>query len=388
MTVYNAKIHTLDAANAVYENGYITFDERIIQVGDMRDCPTLTDVDYDAQGGTLLPGFVDSHAHVGVWGNAEGGEGDDGNESTDPCTPQVRALDMVNPLDRCFAEAAQGGVTTVLCGPGSTNPIAGQCIALKTAGSPRIDARVFKDNAAMKFAFGENPKMVYRERNESPVTRMGTASLVREQLFKARRYLSDTDKYAANPDDNDRPEFDMKCEALLPVLRREIAVHAHAHRADDIFTAVRIAKEFELRLVIVHATESAAIADELREAGVPAIIGPILCERSKPELAGLSINTGGTLAAKGVDFAIATDHPVVPVQYLPLTAGLAIRGGLAVDKALRAITVDAARLCGIDDRVGSLEHGKDADFVLFAQDEQFYDVLTTPETVFIDGIKV
>jgi imidazolonepropionase-like amidohydrolase len=225
--------------------------------------------------------------------------------------------------------------------------------------------------------------MVYRERGETPVTRMATAGIIREQLHKAKRYLETLDD-----SDSDPPDYDAKCEALLPLLRREIKAHAHCHRTDDIFTAIRIAEEFRLRLVIVHATDSALIAEELAQADVPVIIGPIICERSKPELANHGIATAGILEQKRhmcrpVQFAICSDHPVVPVQYLPLTAGLAIRGGLSVKKALRAITADAAELCGIADRVGSLEPGKDADLVMFGGN--FYDVLETPAAVFING---
>jgi imidazolonepropionase-like amidohydrolase len=382
MLIYNAKIHTPDL---VYENGFIEFDSKIKALGDMSDCPKVTKADLDAKGSFVYPGFVDPHSHVGVWGNAEGLEGDDGNETTDPCTPHLRAIDMVNPTDHCFTEAARAGVTAVMCGPGSANPIAGAFLAMKTVGCSRIDERVIRSPAAIKFAFGENPKMVYRERNEAPVTRMATAAIIREQLYKAQRYLEAVALSEATPD-IEPPEFDMKCEALLPLLRGEVNMHAHCHRADDIFTAMRIADEFKLKLTVIHATDSALIADELSKANIPVIVGPVICDRSKPELINHCISTTGILNKKGVDFAICTDHPVVPVQYLPLSAGLAIRGGLDKDKALRAITIDAARLCGIDDRVGSLEVGKDADIVMFSGN--FYDILETPEAIFINGEKV
>ncbi|MCL1789392.1 MAG: amidohydrolase [Oscillospiraceae bacterium] len=385
MIIYNAKIHTLDKDDTTYENGFIEFDAKIKAVGHMNECPPLTDKGLDANGAFLCPGFIDPHSHVGVWGNAEGFEGDDGNEVSDPCTPHLRAVDMVNPADLCFTEAAKAGVTTVMCGPGSANPIAGTMIAMKTTGSVRIDSRVIKNSAAMKFAFGENPKMVYRERSETPVTRMATAAIVREQLYKAKRYLKMVDAHNADSE-TDLPEFDIKCEALLPLLRGEIKIHAHCHRADDIFTAIRIAEEFKLELVIIHGTDSGLIADELKKVDVPIIIGPVICDRGKPELLNHSIATAGILSEKGVVFAICTDHPVVPVQYLPLSAGLAIRGGLSFQSALKAITVDAAKICGIADRVGSLEPGKDADFVLMKGN--FYDVLEVPEAVYIDGVRV
>ncbi|MCL2754727.1 MAG: amidohydrolase [Oscillospiraceae bacterium] len=394
MLIYNAKVHALDAASTIIESGFVEFDEqtgKITAVGDMSDCPKTDGGDYNANGAAVLPGFVDAHAHVGVWGNGEGIEGDDGNETTDPSTPHLRGIDMVNPADFCFTEAARAGITTVMCGPGSANPIGGQFLVMKTAGGSKsdIERRVIKAPAAMKFAFGENPKMVYRERSEAPVTRMATAAIIREQLFKARRYLEAIEKHEGDPE-SDLPEFDMKCEALLPVLRREIPVHAHAHRTDDIFTAMRIAREFDLRLTLLHATEAADIAGELAESGdIGVIIGPVLCDRSKPELAGHTITTAAKLESAGVLFAIATDHPVIPVQYLPLSAGLAIRGGLSKDIGLRAITADAARLCGVYERVGSLEVGKDADIVIMRGGAgEFYDVLTTPEAVFIDGRRV
>jgi imidazolonepropionase-like amidohydrolase len=384
MLIYNAKIFTPELA---FENGFVEFDTKIKGIGSMSDCPSIGSSDYDAGGAALYPGFIDAHSHVGVWGNAEGFEGDDGNETTDPCTPHLRAIDMVNPTDFCFSEAAAAGITTLFCGPGSANPIAGQFIAMKSIGSKQIDSRVIKSPAAIKMAFGENPKMVYRERSEAPVTRMATAAIIREQLHKAKRYLEAVDLHSAGGEDApDLPDYDIKCEALLPLLRGEIGVHAHCHRTDDIFTAVRIAREFDLRLVIIHATDSHLIADELRDCKVPVIVGPVICERGKPELMNHTINCAGVLEKSGVDFAICTDHPVVPVQFLPLSCGLAIRGGLSREKALYSITIDAARICGIDDRVGSVEIGKDADFVLFAGD--FYDVLQTPEAVFINGVRI
>jgi imidazolonepropionase-like amidohydrolase len=391
MLIYNAQIHTFDDSNTVYENGFVEFDDKIIKIGDMTECPETIFGSgvFNAQGKSVYPGFIDPHSHVGVWGNAEGFEGDDGNETTDPCTPHLRAIDMVNPMDLCFAEAAHAGITTVFCGPGSANPIAGTFIAMKTIGSRQIDNRVIKSPAAIKMAFGENPKMVYRERNEAPVTRMATAAIIREQLFKAKRYLDAINAHLDTDEDApDLPDYDIKCEALIPLLKGKIAVHAHCHRSDDIFTAMRIADEFNLRLVIIHATDAWLIADELRQSNVQVIVGPVICDRSKPELANHAIACAGILEKSGVDFAICTDHPVVPVQYLPLSCGLAIRAGLSPDKALRSITADAARICGIDDRVGTLEVGKDADFVLFPKKTNFYDVLETPTAVFINGVKI
>ena len=388
MLIYNAAVHTVNKDNDVLRNGFVKFEDgKITAVGVVSDCPTVSDGDFDACGANLYPGFIDAHSHVGVWEDGEGVEGDDGNETTDPCTPHLRAIDMINPADYCFTEAASAGITTVMCGPGSANCISGSFTVLKTHGSLDIGKRIMRTPAAMKFSFGENPKMVYREKGESPVTRMATAAIIREQLYKAKRYLESVDLHLSDPDNNDLPDYDIKCEALLPLLRGEITAHAHCHRADDIFTAVRILHtEFGLKLVLIHATESAMIADELCEYGIPAIIGPILCDRSKRELANLTIKTAGILADKGVEFAICSDHPVIPVQYLPLTAGLAIRGGLSEWQALRTITIDAARLCGTDDRIGSIEIGKDADFAII--DGDYYDVRKTPSAVFIGGKQI
>jgi imidazolonepropionase-like amidohydrolase len=258
---------------------------------------------------------------------------------------------------------------------------------MKTMGNPRIENRVIKSNLAVKFALGENPKMVYRERSEAPVTRMATAAIIREQLHKAKRYLESVDRYNKDSSENDLPDYDIKCEALLPLLRGESKMHVHCHRSDDIFTAIRISEEFGLELVVIHGTDSALIADELNQLDIPVIVGPVICDRSKPELANHSITCAGQLAAADIRFAICTDHPVVPVQYLPLSAGLSIRGGLDKTKALKAITIDAAKICGISERVGSLEVGKDADLVMYKNSGNFYDVLAIPEAVFIDGVK-
>ncbi len=310
-----------------------------------------------------------------------GFEGDDGNEATDPVTPQLRAIDALNPLDRTFAEARQSGVTTVLTGPGSANAIGGQWAALKTVGR-RIDDMVLDPAIGMKFALGENPKVTYNEKNVTPVTRMATASLIREQLRKAARYLDDKER-ADEDEDFDEPEFDAKCEALIPVLEGKQKAFFHAHRADDIFTAVRIAKEFKLDLVLVHGTEGYLVRDILAEENVPVIAGPILCDRSKPELRNLTVENPALLDQAGILTALCTDHPVIPIQYLPLTAGIAVGAGMERERALKAITIHAARAVGIDDRVGSLAPGKDADIAVFDGDP--CSPYTRPRMVMIDG---
>ncbi len=365
MLIIHAHLHTM--AGADIADGYLrTEGNQIAELGGMPVEPIPGDVVIDALGAGLYPGFVDAHTHLGMWEDGLTFEGDDGNEETDPVTPQLRAIDAINPVDRCFQEALHAGVTTVVTGPGSANAIGGQMAAVKTYGSC-IDHMIVKAPFAIKMALGENPKSVYHGKNQAPSTRMSTAALIREQLYKAKRYQGELER-AEKDEDFDMPEFDMKCEALLPALRREIQVHFHAHRADDIFTAVRIAKEFQLDYVVVHGTEAHLIAGGLVETGTRVLSGPFLCDRSKPELRNQTPSTPGILSGAGVPTAIITDHPVIPIQYLPVCAGLAVREGMDYEEALRAITINPAKICGLDHRLGSLEVGKDADLVLFDQD--------------------
>lgn len=379
MLLIHGNIQTMEETS--YPDGYLLIqDGKIAAVGPSSEAPTDPET-LDLAGKTVLPGFVDAHCHLGMWEDGLGFEGDDGNEATDPVTPQLRAIDALNPLDRTFAEARQSGVTTVLTGPGSANAIGGQWAALKTVGR-RIDDMVLDPAIGMKFALGENPKITYNEKNVTPVTRMATASLIREQLRKAARYLDDKER-ADEDEDFDEPEFDAKCEALIPVLEGKQKAFFHAHRADDIFTAVRIAKEFKLDLVLVHGTEGYLVRDILAEENVPVIAGPILCDRSKPELRNLAVENPALLDQAGILTALCTDHPVIPIQYLPLTAGIAVGAGMERERALKAITIHAARAVGIDDRVGSLAPGKDADIAVFDGDP--CSPYTRPRMVMIDG---
>lgn len=385
MIIYNAKIVPVTGKNI--KKGFIeTENGRIKSMGDMADMPRKPKKgDIDASGLTAYPAFIDAHCHIGVFANGYGFEGDDGNEETDPATPQLRAIDAVNPMDYCFTEAAKGGIGTVVTGMGSANPIGGTFIAMKTWGSKRIDRRVIKNPVAMKMALGENPKSVYHEKEETPTTRMATAAVIRENLFKTKRYMEEMAEYEktkGTDDETGRPDYDIKCEALIPVLNREIKVHFHCHRADDIFTAVRIAEEFGLDYVLIHATEGGLIADEL-DKGTQCVIGPVFGDRCKPELMNADIANGKKLTDNGMEIAICTDHPENPIQYLPSMAGLAMRGGLTEKQALEAITINPARFCGIEDRVGSLEVGKDADIVLFSG--TFHDISKTPEIVIMNG---
>lgn len=386
MFLTNCKIHTMEDG-LVIEDGFIEIEGKTIaSVGKMSDfsesCPDIINLN----GAEVYPGFIDAHTHLGMWEDAIGFEGDDGNEDTDPSLPQLRAIDAVNPVDRCFGEALAAGVTAVLTGPGSSNPIAGQIAAISTYGR-RIDDMILKQPAAIKFALGENPKNAYHSKNQAPVTRMATASIIREQLICARRYLDDLTRAESDPD-YDKPEFDFKCESLIPLLKREIQAHFHAHRADDIFTACRIADEFGLDLVIVHGTGGYTYADILAKDNIPVLCGPLICDRSKPELAGLTPSSVGIFNRGGVRTAIVTDHPDTPAQYLTLSASLAVKNGLEHDEAIRAITINPAKICRIDDIVGSIRAGKRADLVVYEKGGDPIAIGSTPSAVFVGGEKV
>ena len=365
LTVKNAKILTM--AGVDYPLGYISCRDGIITaIGPMDTMPEplKSDTVIDAKGKTLLPGLIDSHSHMGVVEDAVGFEGDDVNEITDPVTPHLRAIDGIYHADRAFEEARQNGITTVITGPGSANVIGGQFAALKTYGRT-VDEMVIKAPCAMKIAFGENPKTVYHEKHQAPATRMATAALLREQLFKAKEYLEALNDYEEDKEENDRPEFDMKLHALVPVIKGELVVKAHAHRADDIITAIRIAQEFKLDMTLDHCTEGWMIADVLKEYGYDVILGPLLTDRSKIELRNQTLRAPGLLAKAGINVAIMSDHPCVPSQHLMLCAALAVREGMREEDALKAITIHAARSVRLEKRIGSLEVGKDADMVLY-----------------------
>ena len=335
----------------------------------------------DAEGLSVYPGFVEAHGHIGLDGYGIGYEGMDYNEMNDILSPQMRGIDGVKPLDPALPKAAAAGVTCVCVGPGSANVLGGTFTTIKTVGR-RVDDMVVRDGVAMKCAFGENPKRVYRDKRDS--SRMTTAALLREILFKAREYMEK--KEAAGDDLSKRPSFDIKLEALLPVLRREIPLKAHAHAAEDIFTALRIAKEFGVKITLEHVTEGHLIVEELAEENVPLAVGPTLTSASKFELRNKSWTTPGVLAAAGCQVSVITDSPVIPQEYLPLCAGLAVQAGMDPFAALQAITINPARHAGIADRVGSLETGKDADMVIMEGCP--FQVSSGVKYVFIDGKKV
>lgn len=358
--IRNARIITCSGKS--YENGEIVFDRKIIYVGKKYD--GNADEVTDAEGNYVIPGLIDAHCHVGLFGDSLGFEAADGNEDSDPITPQLRAIDGINPQDRAFFEARSAGITTVVTGPGSANAIGGQFAAIKTDGVC-IDDMIVKAPCAMKMALGENPKTVYNEKSQAPTTRMGTIALIREILYKTKEYAKALKKHKNNKDENECPEYDIKLESLLPVIKREIPVKIHAHRADDICSAIRLAKEFNLDVTIEHCSDGDIIADVLEREKLPIMLGPTLTDRSKPELKNLSFATYKNLSDRGLDIAIITDHPEITVENLPLCMALAVSHGMDSAKALYAVTSIAAKNCRIYDRVGSLERGKDADIVIF-----------------------
>ena len=361
-----------------YTADILVKDGKIAEIGAglTADCPT-----FDAAGLHIYPGFVEAHCHIGLDGSGIGFEGDDCNEMTDILTPQLRAIDGIYPQDPTFREALEAGVTTVCTGPGSANVLGGQFAVIKTAGH-RVDDMIVRPFAAMKCAFGENPKRCYKDKNN--YSRMSTAAKLREALMKAQEY--DAKKQAAGDDPAKRPPLDVKLEALLPVLHGEVPLKAHAHRADDIFTAIRIAKEFGVRLTLEHVTEGHLIAEDLAQEDYPMAVGPSLTHASKFELRNKTFTTPGILAKAGCRVSIITDSPVIPQSYLPLCAALAVQAGMDPFDALRAITIRPAEHIGAADRVGSIECGKDADFVVM--DGPWDAVASGVKAVFVNGEKV
>jgi len=369
----------------VDEGTVLVADGKITAVGAGLPVPDGVPV-ISAHGSWVLPGFIEAHGHVGVHEEAEGWAGSDSNELTEPVTAHVRALDAINPADLGFRDAVSGGVLAVNVNPGSGNPIGGQTAALKCWGRT-VDEMVLRAPAGMKSALGENPKRVYGERKQSPATRLGTAAVIRGALVDAANYLAKAEAEQRKPaDERKHIDRDLKLEALGRVLRKEIPWRQHCHRADDIATALRIAEEFGYELVIDHGTEAHLLADILAAKDIPVIIGPLFASRSKVELRNRSLDNPGKLAAAGVTIAITTDHPVVPINFLAHQAALSVKHGLDRDTALRALTINPARILGIDDRLGSIEPGKDADLVVWSGDP--LDVLSRVEHALIDGAEI
>ena len=378
--IKNGLVHDAVHRDA-YKADILLADGKIAAIGSGLTAPADAAV-FDADGLEVYPGFVDAHTHIGLDGYGIGYEGCDYNEMNDIWTPQLRAIDGINPRDPSLGDARRAGVTCVCTGPGSANVLGGTFLAMKTVGD-RVDNMVVRDPVAMKCAFGENPKRCYRDKCDS--TRMSTAAFLRGALMQARDYGAR--KQAANGDVTKMPAYNQKLEALLPVLAREIPLKAHAHQANDIFTALRIAREFNLRLTLEHVTEGHLIVDELaKEKDVPMAVGPSLTFASKFELQNKSWATPGVLAKAGCHVSIITDNSVIPQQYLPLCAGMAVKAGMDPFDALKAITLNPAEHIGVADRVGSLEIGKDADLVIAAGSP--FEVMTPVKAVFIDGVRI
>lgn len=378
MYITGGKVLTM--AGHVYENGCVHVENgKILQVGKTGDIriPNGADVLW-ADGAWVMPGIIEAHCHMGITEEKKGMEGDDCNENVAPITPWLRAIDAINSMDAAFDDAVRAGITSAMIGPGSSNVVGGQFAFLKTKGR-RIDDIIVKAPAAMKVAFGENPKVNYSGMGKSPVTRMSIAGMLRQELFEARQYW-EKKKNAANQEDF---EEDFKKECWIPVLEGQIPLKAHVHRTDDIFTAIRVAKEFGLKMTLDHCSEGHLIARELAAEGFPAIVGPDLASRSKIEVQNMAFKTAGILNQAGVMTAITTDHPVSLIQSLPLCAGLAVKAGLPMEEGLKSITVYPAAICGVCDRVGSLEPGKDADIAVFSGNPM--EVFTETLYTIIDG---
>jgi len=359
-----------------FADGYVEIaDGKIVSVGDMEDCPGAEGEVLDVQGSLVMPGIIEAHCHMGITEEKKGMEGDDCNENVNPVTPWLRSIDAINPMDAAFNDALQAGIPAAMIGPGSANVVGGQFAFVKTHGRC-IDRMIVKAPAAMKVAFGENPKVNYSGQGTSPSTRMAIAAMLREELTKAAAYMKKREK-------NRDGEIDLRYECWLPVLRGEIPLKAHAHRADDILTAVRIAKEFHLRMTIDHCSEGHLVAEDLKRAGFPAIVGPDMASRNKIEVQNMAFKTAGILSNYGILTAITTDHPVSKIQFLPICAGLAVKAGMAFEEGLRAITINAARICGVANRVGSLAPGKDADIAVFTGNPM--EIFTETLYTLIDG---
>lgn len=364
------------------EDGVVLLrDGRIEAVGARADVTVPDDATVvDCAGGWLLPGLIDAHVHLGVWEEGEGWAGQDTNEMTDPVMAAARAIDAINPREQGFDDALMGGITTVNVNPGSGNPIGGQAVALKTYGR-YVDEMVLRNPSGVKAALGENPKRVYGDQKKTPSTRLGVALVLRRAFAAARSYQARVTAADGAPVDTD-----LTSEILVKVLEREIPWRQHCHRADDIATALRLADEFGYQLVLDHGTESYLLADLLAEKQVPVLYGPLIVSRSKVEVRDRSLRAPGILDRAGVPVSIITDHPVVPVEYLITQVALAVREGMDRDAGLRAVTINPARVLGVDDRVGSLTPGKDADVVLWSGDP--LDLQSRVLRTYVDGVQV
>lgn len=361
MLIKDAKIITMTEKS--YESGCILIYNKVIKkvAENINNDENNDNIIINAKGKWVMPGLIDAHCHVGISEEKKGLEGNDCNETTEPVTPYLKAIDAINPMDAAFHNAIKAGITSIMVGPGSSNVVGGQFVFIKTNGR-NIDDMVVLEPAAMKVAFGENPKKNYGNKNLMPSTRMTIGSMLREELFEAKQYI---DKKQSAIEAGEGFEEDFRLECWLSVFKKEIPLKAHVHRADDILTAIRIAKAFDLNMTLDHCTEGHLILEEIKESGFSAIVGPGLASRSKIEVQYMDFKTAGLLHKAGIKVAITTDHPVSLIQYLPLCAGLAAKEGLGVEEGLKAITINAAEICNVSSRVGSIEEGKDADIAIF-----------------------
>lgn len=373
LAIVHGKVLTMsDKVPGVINEGTVLLNDEIIE--DILDKNAEIPDGYriiDAKGCFVMPGIVEAHCHMGITEEKKGMEGDDCNEGVDPITPSLRAIDAINPMDDAFHNAVKAGITAAMIGPGSSNVVGGQFVVVNNHGRC-IDDMILKFPAALKVAFGENPKVNYSGMGKSPSTRMAIAAMLRKELLVAKQYLSD-----------DQKETDLRYEAFRPVLEKQIPLKAHAHRADDILTAIRIAKEFDIHMTLDHCSEGHLIAEEIKAAGFPAIVGPDLASRNKIEVKNMAFKTAGILAKAGVLTAITTDHPVSLIQSLPICAALAVKEGMDMEDALAAITINAAKICQVDDKIGSLEPGKQADIVIF--NGHPFDIFTQSMCTLIKG---
>ena len=368
----NATIRTM-GSEGVLTGSILLGQGKILELAPRIKLPQSADYEViDMKHQLVMPGLVEAHCHMGITEEKKGKDRYDCNEAVHPLTPYLRAIDAINTMDAAFDDAVRAGITTAMIGPGSSNVVGGQFAVVKTKGR-RIDDLIMKSPSAMKVAFGENPKMNYAGQGTSPTTRMAIAGMLRQELTKARQYVEQRGKVP----------YDFHYESWVPVLKREIPLKAHVHRVDDIFTAIRIAKEFGLRMTLDHCSEGHLIAEEIAREGFPAIVGPDLASRNKIEVQNMAFKTAGVLAGHGVKVAVTTDHPVSLIQSLPLCAGLCVKNGLDIEQAYRAITIDAADICGVSDRVGSLEVGKDADIAVY--DGNPMEIFTHTLMTIIDG---
>lgn len=375
LAIVHGKVLTMsEKAGKVIPNGTVLLNRGIIQdiLTEEEEVPAEYRI-IDARGCFVLPGIIEAHCHMGITEEKKGMEGDDCNEGVNPITPSLRAIDAINPMDDAFHNAVKAGITAAMIGPGSSNVVGGQFAVLNNQGRC-VDEMILRFPAALKVAFGENPKVNYSGMGKSPSTRMAIADMLRRELLSAKQYL---ECHKQNED------TDLGYEAYRAVFDKKIPLKAHVHRADDILTAIRIAKEFGLRMTLDHCSEGHLIAREIKESGYPAIVGPDLASRNKIEVQNMAFKTAGILSKAGVLTAITTDHPVSMIQTLPLCAALAVKEGMDMEEALKAITINAAKIIGTDDRIGSLEKGKQADVVIF--DGHPFEIFTQTMCTIIKG---